>query len=81
MNPGNIKEFDGRVAEIAKGRGCGRNSDPDRCERRLAGQALHGERYGRATPEALVESALWEASLYRSGFGDIQDQRQSITTR
>lgn len=30
------------------------------------------EKYGKATPEALVESALWEAGLFEdSGFGDI----------
>jgi (E)-4-hydroxy-3-methylbut-2-enyl-diphosphate synthase len=31
------------------------------------------EKYGKATPEALVESALWEASLFEDhGFGDIK---------
>jgi (E)-4-hydroxy-3-methylbut-2-enyl-diphosphate synthase len=31
------------------------------------------EKYGKATPEALVESALWEASLFEEhGFGDIK---------
>ena len=30
-------------------------------------------KYGKATPEALVESALWEASLFEEhGFGDIK---------
>lgn len=29
-------------------------------------------KYGKATPEALVESALWEASLFEEhGYGDI----------
>ncbi|TQF67075.1 flavodoxin-dependent (E)-4-hydroxy-3-methylbut-2-enyl-diphosphate synthase [Rhodococcus spelaei] len=72
VNPGNIKEFDGRVAEVAKAAGdagipirIGVNAgslDP-----RLM------QKYGKATPEALVESALWEASLFEEhGFGDIK---------
>nr|WP_232786720.1 flavodoxin-dependent (E)-4-hydroxy-3-methylbut-2-enyl-diphosphate synthase [Mycolicibacterium aurum] len=72
VNPGNIKEFDGRVKEVAKAAGAagipiriGVNAgslDP-----RLL------KKYGKATPEALVESALWEASLFEEhGFGDIK---------
>jgi len=72
VNPGNIKEFDGRVKEVAKAAGdagipirIGVNAgslDP-----RLM------KKYGKATPEALVESALWEASLFEEhGFGDIK---------
>src|ERR1700760_2025875 len=72
VNPGNIKEFDGRVGEVAKAAGAagipiriGVNAgslDP-----RLL------KKYGKATPEALVESALWEASLFEEhGFGDIK---------
>ncbi|WP_068160681.1 flavodoxin-dependent (E)-4-hydroxy-3-methylbut-2-enyl-diphosphate synthase [Rhodococcus phenolicus] len=72
VNPGNIKEFDGRVKEVAKAAGdagipirIGVNAgslDP-----RLL------QKYGKATPEALVESALWEASLFEEhGFGDIK---------
>ena len=72
VNPGNIKEFDGRVQEVAKAAGeagipirIGVNAgslDP----RLLA-------KYGKATPEALVESAVWEASLFEEhGFGDIK---------
>ncbi len=72
VNPGNIKEFDGRVKDVAlaaKDAGIpiriGVNAgslDP----RLLA-------KYGRATPEALVESALWEASLFEEhGYGDIK---------
>ena len=31
------------------------------------------QKYGKATPEALVESALWEASLFEEhGFGNIK---------
>jgi (E)-4-hydroxy-3-methylbut-2-enyl-diphosphate synthase len=72
VNPGNIKKFDDKVAEIAKAAletrtpiriGVNAGSlDP-----RLL------EKYGKATPEALVESALWEASLFEEhGFGDIK---------
>ena len=72
VNPGNIKAFDDKVAEIAKAAGdlgtpirIGVNAgslDP-----RLL------KKYGKATPEALVESALWEASLFEEhGFGDIK---------
>ncbi len=72
VNPGNIKEFDGRVKEVAMAAGdagipirIGVNAgslDP-----RLM------QKYGKATPEALVESALWEASLFEEhGFGDIK---------
>jgi (E)-4-hydroxy-3-methylbut-2-enyl-diphosphate synthase len=72
VNPGNIKEFDGRVKEVAKAAGeagipirIGVNAgslDP-----RLL------QKYGKATPEALVESALWEAGLFEEhGFGNIK---------
>src|SRR6059058_1079698 len=72
VNPGNIKEFDGRVAEVAKAAGAagipiriGVNAGS--LDKRLL------EKYGKATPEALVESALWEASLFEEhGFGDIK---------
>jgi (E)-4-hydroxy-3-methylbut-2-enyl-diphosphate synthase len=72
VNPGNIKQFDDKVGEIAKAAGdasvpirIGVNAgslDP----RLLA-------KYGKATPEALVESALWECSLFEEhGFTDIK---------
>ena len=72
VNPGNIKQFDDKVAEIARAASdagtpirIGVNAgslDP----RLLA-------KYGKATPEALVESALWEASLFEEhGFRDIK---------
>ena len=71
VNPGNIKEFDGRVKEVAKAAGdagvpirIGVNGGS--LDKRLL------EKYGRATPEALVESAIWEAGLFEEhGFGDI----------
>ncbi|MFF3567070.1 flavodoxin-dependent (E)-4-hydroxy-3-methylbut-2-enyl-diphosphate synthase [Nocardia jiangxiensis] len=72
VNPGNIKEFDGRVGEVAKAAGAagipiriGVNAGS--LDKRML------EKYGKATPEALVESALWEASLFEEhGFGDIK---------
>jgi len=63
VNPGNIRKFDDQVKQIARAAqdagvslriGVNAGSlDP----RLLA-------KYGRATPEALVESAVWEASLF-----------------
>ncbi|MBF6215468.1 flavodoxin-dependent (E)-4-hydroxy-3-methylbut-2-enyl-diphosphate synthase [Nocardia puris] len=72
VNPGNIKEFDGRVKEVAQAAGAagipiriGVNAGS--LDKRMM------EKYGKATPEALVESALWEASLFEEhGFGDIK---------
>jgi (E)-4-hydroxy-3-methylbut-2-enyl-diphosphate synthase len=72
VNPGNIKEFDGRVKEVAKAAGdagipirIGVNAGS--LDKRFL------EKHGKATPEALVESALWEASLFEEhGFGDIK---------
>jgi (E)-4-hydroxy-3-methylbut-2-enyl-diphosphate synthase len=72
VNPGNIKKFDDKVAEIARAAtdagisiriGVNAGSlDP----RLLA-------KYGKATAEALVESALWECSLFEEhGFRDIK---------
>lgn len=72
VNPGNIKQFDDKVKEIAKAAGdagipirIGVNAGS--LDKRLL------EKHGKATPEALVESALWEASLFEEhGFGDIK---------
>ncbi|AEF36588.1 MAG: flavodoxin-dependent (E)-4-hydroxy-3-methylbut-2-enyl-diphosphate synthase [Mycolicibacter algericus] len=72
VNPGNIKEFDGRVADVAKAAGAagvpiriGVNAGS--LDKRFL------TKYGKATPEALVESALWEASLFEEhGFGDVK---------
>ncbi len=72
VNPGNIKAFDDKVAEIAKAASAAQipirigvnagSLDP----RLLA-------KHGKATPEALVESALWECSLFEEhGFADIK---------
>ncbi|USQ83798.1 flavodoxin-dependent (E)-4-hydroxy-3-methylbut-2-enyl-diphosphate synthase [Streptomyces phaeoluteigriseus] len=72
VNPGNIKQFDDKVKEIAKA--ANEHGTPIRIgvnagslDRRLL------QKYGRATPEALVESALWEASLFEEhDFRDIK---------
>jgi len=72
VNPGNIKAFDDKVAEIAKAAGdagvpirIGVNAGS--LDARLLAK------YGRATPEALVESALWECSLFEEhGFTDLK---------
>ncbi|MGK5530063.1 flavodoxin-dependent (E)-4-hydroxy-3-methylbut-2-enyl-diphosphate synthase [Streptomyces sp. URMC 129] len=72
VNPGNIKQFDDKVKEIA--RAAGEAGTPIRIgvnagslDKRLLAK------YGRATPEALVESALWECSLFEEhGFRDIK---------
>ena len=72
VNPGNIKKFDDKVKEIA--RAANDTGTPIRIgvnagslDPRLMAK------YGKATPEALVESALWEASLFEEhGFGDIK---------
>jgi (E)-4-hydroxy-3-methylbut-2-enyl-diphosphate synthase len=69
VNPGNIKEFDGRVKEVAKAAG-----DPIRIGVNAGSlDKRFMAKYGKATPEALVESALWEASLFEEhGYGDIK---------
>ncbi len=72
VNPGNIKKFDDKVGEIAKAAGdagipirIGVNAGS--LDKRLM------EKYGKATPEALVESALWECSLFEEhGYSDIK---------
>ena len=75
VNPGNIKKFDDQIKEIAaaaKDHGTsiriGVNAgslDP----RLLA-------KHGKATPEALVESAVWEASLFEEH--DFHDFKISV---
>ena len=71
VNPGNIKKFDDKIKQIAAAAAAdvpiriGVNAgslDP----RLLV-------KHGHATPEALVESALWECSLFEEhGFRDIK---------
>jgi (E)-4-hydroxy-3-methylbut-2-enyl-diphosphate synthase len=72
VNPGNIKKFDDKVREIAVAAGdagipirIGVNAGS------LDARIL--ARHGRATAEALVESALWECSLFEEhGFRDLK---------
>ncbi|MEH1013851.1 flavodoxin-dependent (E)-4-hydroxy-3-methylbut-2-enyl-diphosphate synthase [Micromonospora sp. CPCC 206060] len=72
VNPGNIRQFDDKVREIAKAAGeagvpirIGVNAGS--LDKRLLAK------HGKATAEALVESALWECSLFEEhGFRDIK---------
>lgn len=72
VNPGNIKQFDDKVGEIARaakdaGTPIRIGVNAGSLDKRLM------EKYGKATPEALVESALWEASLFEEhDFRDIK---------
>jgi 4-hydroxy-3-methylbut-2-en-1-yl diphosphate synthase len=72
VNPGNIKQFDDKVAEIAKAAsGAGVSLrigvNAGSLDKRLLAK------YGSPTPEALVESAMWEASLFEQvGFYDFK---------
>jgi (E)-4-hydroxy-3-methylbut-2-enyl-diphosphate synthase len=75
VNPGNIKKFDdqvGQIARAAKDAGIpiriGVNAGS--LDRRLLAK------YGSATPEALVESALWECSLFEEH--DFRDIKLSV---
>ena len=72
VNPGNIRKFDDQVAEIAKaaedaGVSIRIGVNAGSLDKRLL------EKYGAPTAEALVESALWEASLFEEvGFRDFK---------
>ncbi|MFY0409131.1 flavodoxin-dependent (E)-4-hydroxy-3-methylbut-2-enyl-diphosphate synthase [Solicola sp. PLA-1-18] len=72
VNPGNIRKFDDQVKQIAqaaadRGTSIRIGVNAGSLDRRLL------EKYGRATPEALVESAMWEASLFEEhGFHDFK---------
>lgn len=75
VNPGNIREFDGnvgKIAEAAKAAGVslriGVNAGS--LDRRVL------TKYGKATAEALVESAVWEASLFEEH--DFHDFKISV---
>ncbi|MDQ3601672.1 MAG: flavodoxin-dependent (E)-4-hydroxy-3-methylbut-2-enyl-diphosphate synthase [Actinomycetota bacterium] len=75
VNPGNIKRFDDRVGEIAKAaRDTGTPIRIGVNAGSLDARLL--EKYGKATPEALVESALWEASLFAEH--DFHDVKISV---
>ncbi|WP_098485233.1 flavodoxin-dependent (E)-4-hydroxy-3-methylbut-2-enyl-diphosphate synthase [Georgenia soli] len=63
VNPGNIRKFDDQVKEIAQaakdaGVSLRIGVNAGSLDKRLL------QKYGKATPEALVESAVWEASLF-----------------
>ncbi|MAY96877.1 flavodoxin-dependent (E)-4-hydroxy-3-methylbut-2-enyl-diphosphate synthase [uncultured Nocardioides sp.] len=72
VNPGNIRAFDDQVKQIAKeaadhGTSIRIGVNAGSLDKRLL------EKYGKATPEALVESAKWEASLFEEhGFRDFK---------
>jgi (E)-4-hydroxy-3-methylbut-2-enyl-diphosphate synthase len=72
VNPGNIKTFDDKVAEIARAASAAHipiriGVNAGSLDKRLLAK------YGKATAEALVESALWECSLFEEhGFTDIK---------
>jgi (E)-4-hydroxy-3-methylbut-2-enyl-diphosphate synthase len=72
VNPGNIRKFDDKVAEIARAAaGAGVSVRIGVNAGSLDERLLR--KYGRATPEALVESALWECSLFAEhGFEDLK---------
>jgi (E)-4-hydroxy-3-methylbut-2-enyl-diphosphate synthase len=72
VNPGNIRKFDDQVKEIAKaakdhGTPIRIGVNAGSLDKRLL------QKYGKATPEALAESAMWEASLFAEhDFHDIK---------
>ena len=75
VNPGNIRKFDDQVGAIAKaakdaGVSLRIGVNAGSLDRRLL------EKYGKATPEALVESAVWEASLFEEH--DFHDFKISV---
>ncbi|PFG42770.1 4-hydroxy-3-methylbut-2-en-1-yl diphosphate synthase [Isoptericola jiangsuensis] len=75
VNPGNIRKFDDQVREIAAAASAAGVSlrigvNAGSLDPRLL------EKYGRATPEALVESAVWEASLFEEH--DFHDFKISV---
>jgi (E)-4-hydroxy-3-methylbut-2-enyl-diphosphate synthase len=75
VNPGNIRRFDDQIKQIAR-------------EAKDAGVSIRigvnagsldpriMAKYGKATPEALVESAVWEASLFEEH--DFHDFKISV---
>lgn len=72
VNPGNIRKFDDQVKEIAQAA----KDHGTSIRIGVNGGSLHPKllkKYGKATPEALVESAIWEASLFEEhGFHDFK---------
>ena len=75
VNPGNIKRFDDQVKEIAAaakdhGTSIRIGVNAGSLDPRLL------QKHGKATPEALVESAVWEASLFEEH--DFHDFKISV---
>lgn len=75
VNPGNIKQFDDKVGEIAKAAKAAGVSirigvNAGSLDPRLL------QKYGRPSPEALVESAVWEAGLFEEH--DFHDFKISV---
>ena len=75
VNPGNIRKFDDQVKQIAQaakdhGTSLRIGVNAGSLDKRLL------EKYGKATPEALVESAVWEASLFEEH--DFHDFKISV---
>ncbi len=75
VNPGNIRKFDDQVGAIARaakdaGTSIRIGVNAGSLDKRLL------EKYGKATPEALVESAIWEASLFEEH--DFHDFKISV---
>src|SRR5919106_1099229 len=75
VNPGNIRKFDDQVGAIARAAADAGISirigvNAGSLDPRLL------EKYGKATPEALVESAVWEASLFEEH--DFHDFKISV---
>jgi len=75
VNPGNIKRFDDRIKDIA--RAAKDHGTPIRIGVNAGSlDARLLAKHGKATPEALVESALWEASLFAEH--DFHDLKISV---
>jgi (E)-4-hydroxy-3-methylbut-2-enyl-diphosphate synthase len=75
VNPGNIRQFDDQVKQIARaakdaGVSIRIGVNAGSLDKRLLAK------YGKATPEALVESAVWEASLFEEH--DFHDFKISV---
>ncbi len=75
VNPGNIRKFDDQVKQIARaakdaGTSIRIGVNAGSLDKRIM------EKYGKATPEALVESAVWEASLFEEH--DFHDFKISV---
>ena len=75
VNPGNIRKFDDQVGAIAKAaKDAGVSIRIGVNAGSLEPSIL--QKYGKATPEALVESAVWEASLFEEH--DFHDFKISV---